>query len=366
MDKYKLQTVLNKWVSPIILENLEPSIQNKIQSFDRYQKNIDFPQVLKLFLHAIQSKKTSLRDIDSSLVSKTLQKVLGTKGVKYSQLSRILRDIDTEILEAIFQDLLGQVHALTTDVKEKFYLIDSSTFSLNRTLYQWADFRKTKAGVKLHLKVCHMGKGQIHPKEFVITTADKHDNHFLNCFVNESLATYVFDRGYLDFKQLDQMHWDGYFFVTRIKKNTVVHQVKRLEVSGRGVINDEIVILGSQTYLTSRFRLVTIETANGKILEFLTNRFDLSAVEIAQMYESRWQIELFFKHIKQHMTIKKYFSTSESGVINQIYLAMIAYLLSFLMKLQTESKKSIFQIIRHLNYLVFEPFERLLAYLRPT
>ena len=123
------------------------------------------------------------------------------------------------------------------------------------------------------------------------------------------------------------MHWDGYFFVSRIKKNTKVHVQSHLDVpKGTGIISDQLVQLGSQVYLTSLFRLVTIERKQQVNLRIITNRMDVSAEEISKMYQSRWQIELFFKPIKQHMTIKNSFSKSEEGVENQVILALIVYL----------------------------------------
>src|SRR5699024_7082448 len=124
----------------------------------------------------------------------------------------------------IFYHLLSLVHKKTTvKSKEKLYLIDSSTFSLSQASYPWARFRLTKSGIKLHLKLCFMNEGWVHPEEFKLSHASEHDHDYLDVFVNDTLATYVFDRGYLDFAQFDQMKWSGYFFVSRIKKNTVVH-----------------------------------------------------------------------------------------------------------------------------------------------
>lgn len=124
-----------------------------------------------------------------------------------------------------------------------------------------------------------------------------------------------------------------------------------------GVISDQLVQLGSTTYLTSLFRLVTIERKNQSNLRIITNRFDLSAEEIGEVYQSRWQIELFFKHIKQHMTIKTFFSKSEKGVENQVILAMITYLLTLLVKLELGLKQTLFQILRHLRALYYESFD---------
>ncbi|WP_343752874.1 transposase, partial [Alkalibacterium iburiense] len=121
----------------------------------------------------------------------------------------------------------------------------------------------------------------------------------------------------------------GYFFVSRIKKNTTVHVQAHTEVpKNKGIISDQLVQLGGKTYLTGLFRLVTVERKHQRPLRIVTNRMDVSAEEISQMYQSRWQIELFFKHIKQHMTIKTFFSQSEEGVENQLILAMIVYLLT--------------------------------------
>ena len=127
-----------------------------------------------------------------------------------------------------------------------------------------------------------------------------------------------------------------------------------------------MVALGAQNYLTSRFRLVTIQDQKGKILSFITNRFDCSATEIAEMYKARWQIELFFKHIKQHMTIKKFFSRNEQGVKNQLILAMIASLLTYLIQLETQTNHSIFQIKRLFRYLIFQPAEKWIELLVPS
>jgi IS4 transposase len=124
-----------------------------------------------------------------------------------------------------------------------------------------------------------------------------------------------------------------------------------------GIISDQLVQLGKSTYLTGLFRLVTIERKHQSNLRILTNRMDLSAEAIGKMYQSRWQIELFFKHIKQHLTIKTYYSQSEQGVENQVILAMIVYLLTLLMKLELRLKSSLFTILRQIRALQYEPFE---------
>lgn len=368
MDKYKSKTTFQQWFSPISFNNLSQKAQESIQQFNRYSKKLSFDAFLKLFTFAVNGELDSLRHIDASLLAPDLQKAVDLESISYSQLSRKLSEVDSQILEEIFYQLLSQLHQATHSQRRKaLYLIDSTTFSLNKTRYPWAEFRKTKSGIKLHLKLCFMDKGHMHPEQFELSNAKDHDDNHLKVFVNQPLATYVFDRGYLHFDRLDQMHWDGYFFVTRIKKNTVVHEVESFDVDDTtGILADQIVHLGSKTALTNRFRLVTIERAGDIPLRIVTNRFDVPAETISEMYKARWQIELFFKHIKQHFTIKNFYSRSEQGVTNQILLALISYLLTEIMRLTTGTQRSAFDLLRKIRILMFQGYELLLKALEPT
>lgn len=370
MDKYKTNSAFNKWFSPINLEKLSFLSKQKITHYNLYRKKLSFEAVLKLFLYGIHEEKESLRDLSTSLMIKQLQKETHVEMISYSQLSRSLIDLDTNVLVEIFQQLLLEVSQKTKPTKRNhLQLIDSSTFSLSLKRHSWAAFRKSKSGIKLHLNLCFMEDATLYPTDFTITNAHEHDVNQLEVLVNQPEATYVFDRGYLDFERLDQMHWDGYFFVTRIKKNTKVHVLESYDIPEDvqvDILSDQQVSLGSATYLTSRFRLVTIQDEKGKQLAFVTNRFDLTAEEVAQTYKSRWQIELFFKYIKQHLTIKTFFSQSEKGVHNQLILAMIATLLTTLLQLETQTRKTVFQIKRLFRYLLFEPMERLFKKIVPS
>lgn len=358
MDKYNTKTTINKWFSFIKTENLSLMARQSIHQFDAYTKKLTFERVLKLFLFAINNETESLRHLDQQLVDPKLKKAVGVNRISYSQLSRALKVIDNEVLLEIFYQLLSLVRQKTAGHSNKrVYLIDSTTFSFSQPSYPWAQFRQTKSGVKLHLSVCFMEDGTLHPEQFEISNAVEHDHDFLDVLVNKPLATYVFDRGYLDFERFDQLHWDGYFFVTRVKKNTIVHVLDAFDTSeSSDVISDQLVALGKQNYLTSRFRLVTIRRKGRSDLRIVTNRHDLPAEEIGKMYQSRWQIELFFKHIKQHMTIKTFFSKSENGVANQLCLAMIVYLLTLLIKLELSLKHTSFHILRRLRSVQFEPY----------
>lgn len=325
MDKYKTNSAFNKWFSAINLENLSVYSKQFVASYDSYRKKLSFEAVLKLFLYAINEEKESLRDLSTSLINESLQLETDVATISHSQLSRAFNALEPKVLEEIFQRLLEKVQHQTKPTKRNhLYLIDSSTFSLSLNRHKWATFRQAKSGVKLHSNYCYMDDTTMYPTDFILTNAHEHDLNQLPVLVNQPEATYVFDRGYLDFEKMDQMHWDGYFFVTRIKKNTKVHVIDTLETSPETeILRDELVRLGSKTYLTTNFRLVTVQDKNGRVYQFITNRMDVSSKEISDMYHARWQIELFFKHIKQHMTSKTFFSQSEKGVQNQLILTMI-------------------------------------------
>jgi len=359
MDKYKTKLTISKWFSFINLEKLSLSAKKTIESFDLYVNKLTFDRALKLFLFAINDETKSLRHLDQQMVQPKLKQVIGLDEISYSQLSRALKALDTAVLLEIFNQLLSLVYQQTANQQErKHYIIDSTTFSFSQPSYPWAKYRKTKSGVKLHLKVCFMENGMLSPDQFEISNAAEHDSKHLEVFLNKSEATYIFDRGYLSLKRFRQMNEDGYFFVTRPRTDTVVQVVKEFDTSdSSAIIHDQQVILGEHNNPLNTYRLIVIRRKGRSNLRIITNRYDLKAKEIGQMYRSRWQIELFFKHIKQHMTIKNYFSQSEEGVTNQIYMAMIVYLLTLLMKLNLELKQTIFQILRIFRSVQFEPYQ---------
>src|SRR5699024_4521880 len=153
-------------------------------------------------------------------------------------------------------------------------------------------------------------------------------------------ALYVFDRGYVDYQRFDHMTDEGYFFISRIKKNAVVREIESFPVSKESnVLSDQMIYLGTpQSRTENVFRLIKVVDTKGKILRIITNRFDLSPEKVSDIYKSRWAIELFFKWLKQHVNIQHFYGTSENAVLNQIYIALIAYCLHVLIQLETKSK----------------------------
>ena len=196
-----------------------------------------------------------------------------------------------------------------------------------------------------------MDKGLSYPDEAVITNAVEHDRGQLEVFLDDKECMYVFDRGYLDYERFDRMTDDGYFFVSRLRKNAVTRVLETFTLSSNSsVISDEMVVIGTtQNRSENMFRRLKIFDTKGNELILLTNRFDLDADEIAEIYKSRWAIELFFKWMKQHLNIKKFYGHSEQAVHNQIYIAMIVYCLNVLAQLNTNSERSYLQISRYLK-----------------
>ena len=174
-------------------------------------------------LPAVSSQKASLRDIEASLLIPDLQAELGFDSLSSSQISREIRRINHIILEELFYFLVS----LANQGKlPKAFIVDSTTVSLNKTRYSWAEFRTTKSGIKLHLRLAYIGKGDAYPDRAIITNASVHDVNRLEIVVEKKLATYIFDRGYLDFEMFDKFSRDEFFFVSRIRKNTLVKVIE--------------------------------------------------------------------------------------------------------------------------------------------
>jgi transposase len=210
------------------------------------------------------------------------------------------------------------------------YAFDSSTISLCLKLCPWAKFRKTKAGVKMHNLLDLRGNL---PVFIHLTDASVHDVNVLDKLCVELGAIYLMDKGYIDFFRLfNLIHKQGAFFVTRAKNNIKHEVVDSLEVDQRtGVIADEIIHLtGLKTAMCypETLRMVTYEDfATGNLYRFLTNHLGYEALTIAELYRERWNVELFFKWIKQHLHIKSFYSTSENAVFTQIWIAVCDFLI---------------------------------------
>jgi len=286
--------------------------------------------------------RESLRDIEACLSAQPEK--LYHLGIRTRVRRSTLADANETRDWRIFADL-GQVLIQTArdlyagfdlgvDLDQAVYALDSTTIDLCLALFPWAKFRRRKGGIKLHTLLDL--RGSI-PSFILVSPAKMHDVNVLDVLLFEPGAFYIFDRGYIDFVRLYHLHQSGAFFVTRSKKNTLFRVVEsRLVEEGTGVRCDQTIRLTglhSQTDYAAPLRRITYRDAEtGKVYVFLSNNFLLSALTIAQLYKARWQVELFFKWIKQHLRIKAFLGTSDNAVKTQVWIAVSVYVIVAILK----------------------------------
>jgi hypothetical protein len=236
------------------------------------------------------------------------------------------------------------------------YALDASTIDLCLSLFPWASFRKTKAGIKLHTLLDL--RGNI-PACVVITPAQVHDVNLMDQLCTEVGAIYIADRGYLDFARLWRLKSRLAFFITRAKSNTRTRRIASRPVDkATGLICDQTVVLrvaaSRRDYPEVLRRIVYIDRQTNKRYVFLTNHFELPVLTVARLYKCRWQVELFFKWIKQHLRIKSFFGTSGNAVRTQIWIAIGIYVLVAIVRKRLNLRPSLYSMLQVLGLTLFE------------
>ena len=308
--------------------------------------------------------RESLRDIESCLRSMHRKLYhMGIRGrISKSTLSDANEHRDWRIYADFAQVLIHT--ARTLYLKEPFgvelaqtvYALDATTIDLCLSLFPWAHFRKNKGAVKLHTLLDL--RGNI-PSFIEITPGKVHEVNILDDLIPEPGSFYIMDRGYLDFARLYLFHQSQAFFVIRAKSNLKYHRLYSRPVDKTtGLRCDQTIVLtGYQSALDypEKLRLVRLfDSENNKRLTFLTNDFLLDALTITKLYKCRWQVELFFKWIKQHLRIKAFFGTSENAVKTQIWIAIAVYVLIAIIKKRLNLKPSLYTILQILSITLFE------------
>lgn len=314
--------------------------------------------------------RNSLRDIveNTSAQSHRLYH-LGSSKLSRSNLSRINESKPYSLYEALFGKLLIRCQHKAPDHKFRFknplYSLDASTIDLCLSVFPWANFRATKGAVKLHVGLNHSG----HIPEFVTVTNGKDADITVGRTLGFPKGSIVaVDKGYNDYSWYNQLTHKGIFFVTRLKNNAKYRVTARHNVvKGKGVICDQTIqFTGTQTAKRCPIplrRIVYKDAVTGKRYTFLTNNFKLSARTIADIYKARWDVELFFKWIKQNLKIKAFIGTSKNAVLTQIWVALCMYVLLAFLKFQSKLGKSMQQLLRLLQLNLFEKRD-LMALLR--
>jgi len=321
--------------------------------------------------------RESLRDIEACLRSQTSKLYhLGFRStVARNTLANANAVRDWRIYADFAQSLISIARRLYAaesfgvDLANTVYALDATTIDLCLSVFPWAPFRSTKAAVKMHTLLDL--RGNI-PSFIHISDGKWHEVNVFDMLVPEAGAFYVMDRGYIDFEQLHRLHQAGSFFVIRAKSNLrFQRRYSRESDRDNGFICDQIGKLtgfySAQVYPTP-LRRIRVKDAEGKTLVFLTNNADLPARTIAELYRCRWQIELFFKWIKQHLRIKSFFGTSENAVKSQIWIAVSVYVLVAILKKRLNLSASLYEILQILSLTMFErtPLDQLLARIPPS
>lgn len=363
MDKHTLFSSFGKWLAPICTRTFTDRVLETGQ--DKYTKKLTTSAYLKLFLHAQLQGREGLRHISDDVLSKAFQHELGLTSISAAQLSRKHKQVNPALLQQVFERLVRRILSTyrAPALRNKIKIIDSTTVALCLQKYKWAAFRKTKAGIKLHMRLAFVGEHDVVPEKAIITAAKKNDRTQLDLLADEPGVTYVFDRGYIDYAAFDRYCGNGVSFVTRLKNNACLEPLEWLDIpTGSSVSEDVIIRVGSQQKkMKHKLRMVQTQDSQGNLLFLVTNRFDLSCDEISDMYRSRWAIETFFKWMKQHLWIKHFHGQSDRAVHNQIWIALIAFCLLVLVKLETKVEHSLLQLTRWLTKLMWQPYTEWLS-----
>jgi hypothetical protein len=317
--------------------------------------------------------RDSLADIEVCLRSRQdqLYRMGFRSTVAHSTLAAANRSRDWRIYHDLAQSLIARARRLYAnesfgvELEQTVYALDSTTIDLCLSLFPWARFRSTKAAVKLHTLLDL--RGPI-PTTISISEGKKADVNILDELILEPGAFYVMDRGYVDFSRLYRFVLAGAFFVTRAKAGLRINRLESRPVAeSTGVRSDQVVwltLIKSLEHYPDRFRRISYrDPETAKALVFLTNNFDLPALTIAQLYKSRWRVELFFKWVKQNLRIKHFFGTSDNAVKTQVWIAICVYVLVAIVRKELGLELSLSQVLQVLSVNVFEqvPLAELVA-----
>lgn len=321
--------------------------------------------------------RESLRDIETCLTVQA-SKLYGMgfcQPVRRATLADANETRDWRMYADLAQRLIAQARKLYADedlgldLSNTVYALDSTTIDLCLSVFPWAHFRATKAAVKMHTLLDL--RGSI-PSFIHLSDGKLHDVHALDLLMPEAGAIYVMDRAYVDFERLHTLHLARAFFVTRAKSNMDAHRVYSAPTDrSSGIICDQTITMdGVQTkrnYPEHLRRVRFRDPESGKTLVFITNNFTLPATTVCALYKSRWQVELFFKWIKQHLRIKRFYGTSENAVKTQLWIAVSVYVLVAIVRKRLGLDASLYTLLQILSVTLFEkmPLNQTLAVSEP-
>ena len=340
---------------------------------DRRVRTLSCGEQYRAMAFAQLTYRESLRDIETCLSVHTtkLYHMGFHHPVRRSTLADANEGRDWRIHAEVAQRLIAQARKLYAnedlglELSNTVYALDATTIDLCLSVFPWAHSRTTKAAVKMHTLLDL--RGNI-PSFIHVSDGKLHDIHALDLLVPEAGAIYVMDRAYVDFARLHALHQAGAFFVTRAKSNMDAHRLYSAPTDRTtGIICDQTISLDgnitSRNYPEHLRRIRFKHPETGKTLVFVTNNFALPATIICELYKSRWQVELFFKWIKEHLRVKQFFGTSENAVKTQIWIAVSVYVLVAIVKKRLKLDASLYTLLQILSVSLFEkmPLHQTLA-----
>jgi len=335
------------------------SLANRHHQGQKLRRMTRWSQYVALCLAQV-SGRSSLRDIVSNLSAQSAKLYhLGSARVTRTSLARINEQQPYTLYEALFHKLLARCHGLAPKhgfrFSNKLYSLDSTTIDLCLSVFPWAKFRRAKGTVKIHVGLDHDG---LLPSFVTVSDGKTHDITIGRTLDLPADSIVVMDRAYIDFTWFNALDDKGIFFITRQKRNATYRVIERREVlKARGLTCDQTILITGLKAKACPIPLRRIgyrDPVTGKHYVFLTNNFDLAARTIADIYKARWQIEMFFKCIKQNLKIKSFVGTSKNAVLTQIWIAMCTYLLMAWIKFSSRIDRSLQQMICLLQLNLFD------------
>jgi len=359
---YKGQTVFTQIMNPLLKHSFTKYVNKykgnyKVRSFSCWEQFL-------VMSFAKLTYRESLRDIESCLraMNKKLYHMGITSKISRSTLAKANENRDwriyhdfTMVLIKTAKDLYAN-EKLFRELDETIYALDSSTIDLCLTLFPWAKYKKTKSAIKLHTLLDLQNNI---PSFIYITDGSVHDVNILDFLVTEVGAYYVMDKGYIDFQRLYIINNENAYFVSRAKTNMKFRRIYSDKVDkNTGVICDQTITLTTpktkEKYPNKLRRIKYFNSELNRKFVFITNNFSLTAITIANLYKQRWQIELFFKWIKQHLRIKSFYGTSFNAVKTQIWIAVSTFVLLAIIKKRLNIEQSLYTFLKVISISIFE------------
>ncbi|MBY0124576.1 IS4 family transposase [Bacillus sp. S/N-304-OC-R1] len=334
--------------------------------YDNYK--LSTKSLLKIFVAAQLDQWSSYSHMEEKLRAyPKLREEIRIQGISGSQLSRRINELPTEWVQKLFEKVVRKIKQLTHEHKGipdgigRLNIVDSTEIRLPENLCDWAFISKGHNAVKMHTRLVVASPDTVFPDKIIPSTGTVSDFESSNFIIEEDNATYVMDRGYPSKKNLINWLEKGISFVVRISKSLVLYSLEEYEPTRLSVKRDAKVNFGVSNVPV---RYIEFVDEKDRVYRILTTRFDLTDQQILDIYKNRWLIELFFKWIKGHLKLTKIWSTKPQGIWNQMFLALIAFGVSLIIKLQTKSTKTSWVFFRILQTYLFLPGDKLLIELK--